>query len=715
MIRSYFLRLTTTVFFFFITANIVAQFSYQPRRTNILVTYSEDIGWKISDITGQNVFTTLISKNAFIQVLGTELKVYEMAVGLWNTQSDPEFLDRIHTSFTTYNIPFDANRFDYFSSFWISADGGHIRFFKKPQIVKNTSVKNQPDQWANKNLGNHIFINGNRKTKISSKTSIYMIAPQGNIFEIDHTKNIWRFILTNRTLTPWSSDPPTEKMVFQIFRKEDFKSVIPIGNKNNKFWFQIVDHDNKMGLATLTMDYFQITYEIPPLFDFISPSLANNYHLVFNDEKLGVLYFLPNDNDDEIAQFETIYTPAKKSLSAMGTQKKPGLLLADNNEFSIQKNGRISKSSDFKSTNFFSIEIGDANKILYNEYSQKENINNSGLYNFAQRLWFIPPHKSLLTSYPNANLETQINTNLYANTYSAFSKNGMSIVEDVSNMNSRKFFKLISQITDLEVDSMMVIPDFTVPTFKFRASEKWGVLQVHDSKITVLVKPNYLRIDQFGTKESLALTNENSFDWFGINYSEMDKGYQIKRNNQPLILDPQNSLLETSNSNSSKASILNGNFIYSSNSKAFVFKSPEETPVISGTNLTVINDFIWSENKTKSKNLLYSSNLKIVKTPNFDSAFAENNLVILLRFQASEKFEAPEGENLSPFTVVSAFYSGKTIKALSKLNDVYYYNSFFVGKNDNNQWQVVDPSGIQAIKESFGTLIDACGLVNSLK
>ncbi|MGB0390974.1 MAG: hypothetical protein ACPGD5_05360 [Salibacteraceae bacterium] len=710
MLQGITFRLTTTLLVLLYGITALAQFSYQPKRTCVTFIHNEESGWKVTDYTGTKTVASIKSENAFVQILGNEMLVYEMPVTLWNTAKNPEILEKLFTSKKTYSLVNDLNRFDQFSTFWISAANGHIRIFKKPQNIEIEDENGTKLELSNKNIGNHIFINKSKKSKISSPNNLYMIAPKGNIFEIDKSRNIWRFILTNNTLTPWSSNPPDQRLVFEIFKPEDFKTVIPVGKKNNKYWFQIIDHNNKMGLATLTTDLFQISYEVPPLFDFISPSISNDIHLVYNEEKLGVLIFsATNNNNNESRAFQTFYSPAKQSLVANGSQKQPSLLLADNKPWKSLQNKSQLITNNYFIPLYFGIKKLDEKTILYNETSTEPGIKNSGIFNFHQSQWFIPPSKSRLTSYPNATLESFLTDDSTPIKYSVYTKYGMPLYTNISDYSSHSFFHLTSQVTNLEIDSMEIIKEFKLPTFKIHTSNGWGVLQIDNTKFNILIAPHYLHIDQFGAKESLILTNENSFDWFGINYSNPNKKYELVKGSSSLNLDQNNSLIQPSSTKiaAAHADIINDNYIYCSDKKSFALKNLSEAPVISGAKIQIQNGYLWVQSYSEKSNSLYSSSLKKLKTPDFDSVFTSNSTVILINKSKQKIIPVNNSKPVIAYKIAGAYSSGKLIKSLFKLREVYFYKSSFIGLNQKNEWLILDQIGQQKTETIFNTWKEA--------
>ena len=711
-------RIANTLLFLFVSNLLVAQFTYQPRRANLNMSYSEEKGWVITDITGSKIIAKLQSKNAFIQITGEEVKIYEMPERLWNIHSSPLFLDKLNIPYSTHSIPYDSARFDLFSALWISAEGGHIRVFKRKQSVNIQTKAGRTEQRSNQNIGNHIFINRYRKAKISSTTNVFMIAPQGNIFEIDQSRNIWRLILTNRTVTPWSSTSPTDKMVFQIFKQEDFKTVIPIGIKDNKYWFQIINHSNKMGLASLTSNYFQITYEIPPLFDFISPSLINDFHLVYNENKLGILFFHPSKTKYDLPVFETIYTNAQKSLMADGALNRTAELLSDGQKFSVTSKGKQYSSMDFTTTSRYGIEILDNHKIIANESQPSSNKTHSGLYNYQQNKWFIFPSKDFLTPYSESNLETTTTNLPFKNSYSVYSKNGMSIYQNVSDLDSHDFMHVTATITNLKIDSMVRIPEFTKPTFKFRVAKKWGVIQIINADFKILVKPDYLWVDQFGSKESLILAKESTFDWFGVIYGSSDSNYHWLNDFPEISLDKNNKPVTKrwATQDTFASVILFGTrYIYNSNGRAKVINQVTQELEVTSSKVSILNNFLWSKPFTNISSSLYTRDLKLIETAFFDSAFATEESIILLNTQKPTLLNLTDSTEITSFGVAACIYKDKKVKSIVKYPEILFHENLFVAKNKDGIWIVFDVSGKQPISRSFSSPTEGIEAINELK
>ena len=709
-------RLITTLFLLLLFPNFgYTQFSYQPKSTDLLFLYSDSIGWTITNRMGTDTIESFKNENAYIQLLGDEVKIYKMSENLWNTHPQPKFLDRIHIPYRQHQLPDNSAPTDYYSSFWVSASNGHIRVFKYPETI---SVKEKT--FSNKNLGNHIFLNKNKKSAISSKNTIFMISPKGNIFEIDQKLKIWRFILTNRTLTPWTSEPPSEKMVFHIFKKEDFKKVIPLGKKDNKYLFQIIDHNNKVGIASLTTDYFQITYEVPTLFDFISPSLNNDFHLVYNNGKLGVLYFLPQESENQITEFKTVYTPAKHKLFCAGLKGNPQPLFADGNTFTVMKKTQRYTSSDFSSEMYFGIEQDSNDYIIYNEYAKDGTISNSGLYRISQNAWYIQPEKNYIKVYPKALLETQFKTTSSPITYSVYSKKGRPLTTNISNFESRNFFYLTSTILDVEMDTLAPLTGYDSETYKFRSLGEWGVIHIKEDKFQIVLPPEYVNIKRMGYKKSLVLTKKQSFDWYGIQYApDKETSTSLVRNQAPLILYENNALKENSKASIVEAIRFNESYIYNfhvnSTPKAEVYSEHMELPKLTGEKVLPCSEFIWViDSKSNTPNRLYNWNLKPIETKPFDSVIVDNDIVLLVDTHQSKKLNTPTGEKVLSYQIKEGFYKRKPIKSIKKYDEMYYQSKFLIAR-DNTEWIIIDPTHTKKIDGKFTTLFEASSLIHSLK
>ncbi|MFT4753135.1 MAG: hypothetical protein ACI9GM_000660 [Salibacteraceae bacterium] len=683
------------------------------------MSYSIEKGWELSDLTGTNVYANFKNENAHIRIVDNQLVIYTMSEGVWSKHPESKFLDLLKIKHKTIQIENNNARFDAFSSFWVSAVGGHIRVSKYAETEKHTLESGEIQTRINQNLANQIFLNRNPKAKITSRNTIFMISPKGNIFEIDHTKKIWRFILTNRTLTPWTSDPPTDKVVFHIFKKTDFKSVIPIGTKNNKFLFQVINHQNKMGLATLSKDYFQISYIIPPLFDFISPSLANDFHLIFNENQLGILTFIPQENKNKIPDFNTFFIEGSQQLMSKGSSSNPLPILADNSDFKITKNDVVFSNTDFVCSSHFGIEMVSSDLILYNEYSENGSIRHSGLFKTSQSSWYIKPNANYLKLYKRGILETKFSSKNTPVSHSIYSLAGRSLSTAITDINSKEFFYLSAVLSGTPIDSMAQISSFGPFYYKYKSMEKWGLIHFEKANWEILSPATYLRIDQLGYKKSLILTSSSAFDWYGLNYQNTkNQTPEWIRNQNPLLLFANNAMYSSNEQDHFIASavFLENLYIYSSPETSEVYKAGIKTPQLTGIKTEAFNYFIslssWQNNTVTHS--LFKPNLKLVKTHMFDSLFLNNETLFLLKKSQSLALLTPNGATINIFEVSDAFYQGRPIKSLKKYDKIYLTKNYLIGKKEDS-WTIIDPSGIHIFAPPYNNLLDAFRKVQSLK
>ncbi len=707
-------EITATLLFFTTCFFCYGQFSFTPKRANLNLKFSNETGWTISDITGSKILTSFKDQNAYIQIVDHQLKIYTLPNGLWNTHPTLQFMNKIHIPHQTFVIATNPSRFDSFSSFWISATGGHIRIFKYDETFEITTPDGKKQKRSNQNVTNHIFINGNSKTQISSRNTIFMISPKGTIFEIDHKLNIWRFILTNRTLTPWTSDPPTEKMVFHIFDSKDFKTLIPIGKKGNKYIFQIINHENKMGIASLSTDYFQIEYPIPPLFDFISPSLYTDYHMVYNDNKLGTLHFLALADENEIPMFKTEYTGAKKSITSHANQNISQPLLIDYSPLSKTKS---SQNQEYLETNhLFGIEKISDDLLLYNEYDKEKEIHASGLYRVSQENWYISPNQNLLKSFPNAILDFKITADGKPS-YSVYSRNGGGLALNIVDKNSSKFLFLTCQVLEMEIDSMTCIPEYDTNIFKIRVNGKWGLIEIQNENFKILLAPTYKRITHLGEKKSLVLTKEHSFDWFGVNYSISNSLPQLITDQNPLIIYEHNSFTKAQNATIGTAQYIHELYIYNNpNTKeSLIYDTKENLPVLITNYTKAYPTFLHTVTyfHTKPRHSILNYNLKIQKITNFDSIHIQGNLTLFLRKDMPKETFTPSNITIKNYQIGSALINNKRIKGVQKYGEIYFHNSLFIAK-DASKWIIIDPEGKQNFPQGHPSFAAAIQYINRL-
>tara|TARA_R110002050_G_scaffold200591_1_gene335490 strand:+ start:33520 stop:35688 length:2169 start_codon:yes stop_codon:yes gene_type:complete len=714
--------LTTLLFLFSASLSVVGQFTFKAKRANLTIKFSQTEGWTLSNQADNKTYLQFKEENAYIQIINNQLRVYTMSTGLWNTHPDAKFMDAIHIKSEKRDILANSNFFDSFSSFWISSAGGHLRIFKYPETIYLSNDKGINSPVHNKFVGNHLFLNQQKNSQISSTTSIFMISPSGNVFELDKGKSIWRFILKNRTLTSWSSDPPTDKMAFNIFSRDDFKQVISVGEKDNQYLFQVINHENKMGLASLSKDYFQVTIDVPPLFDFITPSIHINYHIIYSDHKLGVLYFLPQENKEEIPEFKTFYTPSKHLLFCDNRNHGSGDLLSDHNSFTITKKGSIYSSELFNSSINFGVEIINQDLLLYNEFSETKPISNSGLYRISQNIWYITPEQNLLKHYPEAIIQVQNTANENPISYSIYNSTGNLEYEDITSYTSPEFKHLASRVTQLPIDSITPIPSFTDSSFLFKTEDKWGVLTIKNENISIQLPANYQSITPFGKDQSLLLFNDGKFGWYGY-----PKNFKV---GSPQLIAPYtthfnlydgNNLKqdETSSNTHYSAEIIGSKHVFNISEKlnnrikqtAWVTDEMELFHELDAKIITPVHRFINVENKESIKMQLYSSNLKLVKTAPYDSIIYSENWVLLVSKKAINHIN----QNITSYPViVDGFYGTKRLSFLKKYEVVYFYNDHFLAFK-KNIWQVFNPDGQLSSKQVFPNYIAAKSYIEKLQ
>jgi hypothetical protein len=719
--------LLTIIFTFCNNLSSFGQFSYKAKRANLTINFDKESGWILTNQAGTKTYFEFSDENAYIQIVDNTLRIYKMSAGLWNSHPDSKFMDKIHIKNTSTSILANASAFDTFSSFWISSAGGHIRIFRYAESITNPDEKSESKVLNNKYVGNSIFLNQNKSAKISSKNTLFMISPSGDVFEIDPAIKTWRLILPNRTLTHWTSDPPTDKLLFNIFKKSEFKKVISIGTKNDKYYFQIIDHNNKMGLAYLTKDYFQVVMEIPPLFDFITPSFKTDYHLILNENKLGVLYFAYAQNEDEIKEFKSFYTTAKTTLFSHGSDLNKGPLLGDENTFSITKNAIKKTSNDFLCDLSFGIEIINNDLILYTEFDETKEINQSGLFRISQSQWYIKPEKNMLIGYPSTTLEVN-HTSTNDLLYNCYSSNGYLKMENVSNKNISQFTALTAFILETQIDTLIAIPEFDTFTFKFKSLEKWGIIYIKDENFKLITPAKYDWVQHYGNHKSLLIINENKFGWYGINYSSSES--------LPILIEPINTSLSLSQKNllivdnilspnltTHRVEFSNNHFIFNTITKgdskpyysAWIQKTFNGEQINATSKIESAEGYfnlINIQNNTESMSLLNHKLKPIVQTK-YDSISIIENQMLLFDNSQSQSFTLNSGEQINRAEVIGGFYVGKPVKTLSKYENVYYYENHFLAKKDNS-WLVLEKDGKPAHKLPFKSILEAFAFTRSL-
>lgn len=718
MTRNLFVLLITTTLVLFGTLSVEAQFSYHPKKTNLTMLFSQDSGWTLTNSSGTKTYCSFDKENAYVQVIKNELRVYHMSQGLWNTHPESRFMDMIHIPYESYPIDTNSARFDPFSSFWISSSGGHIRIFKYREKIQYPKNSSSSKTYYNQFVANHIYLNQNKKSKITSRNTIFMISPQGNIFEIDHQRKIWRFILKNRTLTAWSSDPPKEDMMFHIFKQEDFKAIIPIGVKNDMYQFQVINHQNKMGLAALTKDYFQVVIIVPPLFDFISPALENDFHYIYNDQKLGVLFFLPVEKENELPEFRSFYTSAKKQIGTKDIQTKNAPILADRQAFTLTKNNHQYENTDFNSTINYRLEIVHSDLLLYNEYSEEDQIYHSGLYRISQHKWYMKPENHLLTQYPNAILQTKNIGTQKELSYSAYTLNGDPRVKDQTDLTSRKFFYLASLITDSPMDSIELIKAYDNFTYKFKNIDQWGLMHIEQQKFSILVPAEHDKIMPFGLQKSLLLFKEYQLGWYGMNYRHSSTEAQwIPANSNAIHLYQGNSTKAHSCNGfpdtEYRAEYINKHYVFNSHTpeldQAWVQKTADSDPLLTAQKIESFNGYF--NRILDSKMTLYNHKLKPIELPSYDSTSTASNLLLLYNTQKQEPSISAISNPVETSQIIATYYLTKPI-SLKKFSSVYFYNNYFIVQQ-NEAWNLLNPDGKPAFKTTFKSANEAFLKINS--
>jgi hypothetical protein len=696
---------------------VKGQFSYHPKKTNLTMAYTPDSGWTLTNSAGNKTYCTFNQENVYIQIVQNELRVYHMSQGLWNSHPDSRFMDIIHVPYESYRIDTNKARFDPFSSFWVSASGGHIRIFKYYEKMQYPRKGTSQKTYYNQYVANHIYLNQNKKSKMTSKNTIFMITPQGNIFEIDHQRKIWRFILKNRTLTAWSSDPPKENMMFHIFNKEDFKAIIPIGIKDGMYQFQVINHQNKMGLAALTKDYFQVIITVPPLFDFISPALNNDFHYIYNENRLGVLFFLPTEKENEIPEFRSFYTSAQKQIGTTDIQTRTSQILSDDKSFKIAKNNHQYKSTDFKSDINYRLEIVHSDLLLYNEYSEEQNVFHSGLYRISQNRWYLKPDNHLLTQYPTAILQTQNIGTQKPLSYSVYTLNGDPRAKDQSELTSPNFFYLASLVTDTPMDSIEHIKEYDNYTYKFKNSDQWGLMRIYQQDFSILVPSKHDKIIPFGDQKSLLLFKEQQLGWYGMNYRYSSTEAQwIPANSSSIHLYSGNSTEEHSCNGfpdtEYSAEYINKHYVFNTHTseldKAWIQKVINSDPLLPSQD---IETYLGYFNVTSdSKMVLYNHKLKSIELPSYDSTVAISDVLLLYNTQNQKTISEFEFD-VESSELVASYYKTKPI-SFKKFDSVYYYNNYFV-VHENNEWNILSLEGKSLLKSLFKSADEAFKQVNS--
>lgn len=717
MNRFVFVLLTTIILLLAGSFSAQGQFSYHPKKTNLTIYYTPESGWKLTNSAGTKTYHSFTEENAYVQVLRNELRIYHMSQGLWNTHPASRFMDMIHIPYESFQIDTNSARFDAFSSFWISSSGGHIRIFKYREKMPYPRTGTPEKTYYNQYVANHLYLNQNKKSKMTSKNTIYMISPQGNIFEIDHQRQIWRFILKNRTLTAWSSDPPKADMMFHIFKKEDFKAIIPIGVKNDMYQFQVINHQNKMGIASLTKDYFQVVINIPPLFDFISPALENDFHLIYNDQKLGILYFLPVEKEDEIPEFKSFYTSAQKELGTVGVQNRVSEILSDQKAFTVTKNNHQYESKDFKSEINYRLEIVHSDMLLYNEYSEEKKIFHSGLYRISQNKWYMNPENHLLTQYPTAILQTKNIGTSKPLSYSAYSSNGDPRVKDQTDLTSQSFFYLASLVTDTPIDSIESIKTYDNYTYKFRNIDQWGVMRIQDQNFSILVPAEHDRVMPFGYQKSLLLFKENQIGWYGMNYRKSStKAEWIPANISSVHLyagnSPEKGSCNGFPDTEYSAQYINKHFVFNAqtpeSNKAWIQKTIHSETLLSAQNIDAYPGYFNSI--SNSKMALYNHKLKPIELPTYDSTVAISDMLLLYNTQKQQPISNSQFD-VESSELVASYYMTKPI-SFKKFNSIYYYNNYFVVQEDG-QWNILSSEGKPLLKSLFKSADDAFLQINT--
>ena len=718
--------LTTTLLFIAFSINGIAQFSFKPKRTNLVIQFSTETGWKLTNTLNTQTYAQFKDENAYVQIINNELRVYTMSAELWNSHPNSTLMNLINIKYTSVVTDTGSTWFDPFSSFWISSSGGHLRIFKYYETINSRNSHGNKVTYTNHFIENHLFLNQFKHSEITSTSTIFMVSPKGNIFEIDKNTNIWRFILKNRTLTAWTSEPPTEKMLFHIFKPEDFKKIIPLGSKDGKFLFQVVNHQNKMGLASITKDFFQVIIQVPPIFDFISPSLNSDFNLIFNNNKLGVLYYLPKKDEDEIREFKSFYTSSKTKVSVSLGKNKSGVLLADGEPFTVTKNGITKSSADFETNINYGLEIIENNLLLYTDYNTTLNIHNSGLYKIAQQNWYIKPKNELIVKYPTSILKVDNLGTSKPLSYSVCTPNGFLKITKVTDLNTPQFFIAASLLTDLPIDSIVPIPEYDESTYKFLSNEKWGLMTIKNESINVVLPAEFDWIQHFGEKKSLLLTNQNQFGWYGIDY--------CSTTNLPFYIKPKSSFFKLYSGNSINPNIkcnqknngfysaqsFNDYYIYNTRKEtgnndlhsAWIKEYLNEKPILNSEKIIIVSSHF---NVTQNGHMaIYNRNLKPLEFNNYDSVLVSKSNTILYDTDNQIINKTETSPSAKSPTIIAAFYQGKPLKSINKYQTKYYNGEFFIVQKDD-VWLVLNPNGKPTTKNNFANKLAAYIFVNSLK
>ena len=687
---------------------ILAQFTFKPKRTNLIINHNDSTGWIFKNSSNTKTYFSTDNENLYLQIIDGELRVYPMTIDLWNLHPNPHEIDLINVPYTKIDITKNPVWFDRFSSFWVSSSGGHIRIFKYPETV-TIGTSSEKNSFSNQNVLNYLFLNKEKKTLITSSYTVFMITPRGSVFEIDPGNKTWRLITKNRQLTAWTSEALPDKMVFDVFRKEDYKHVIPIKSDENKFYFQIIDHERKMGIASLSKDYFQIVIEIAPAFDFISPSISTNFHLVYHKNKLGILSFADNKNTDGASvPYQINYTNAKKTLGNNPLNPSISSIQPDNISFTPSPKEENQKLVKLRTPINFELNIIDSATILYSEFNDAMNVHNSGLYNIPQSKWFISPNYSRLTKYPTSIIETKQKNNVLS--YTIFTSNGYINASNISLNTSESLKMITSVVTNIEIDSITPIPTYGNFTYKFQQNNKWGLVRIQDQNVSILVEPNYDWIEQFGHKKSLLLANQNQFDWYGINYcNDSLSEALLPAHTSKLMLYEGNSNCPCNKFDTvSMASIeiFNNYYIYNYDHHAWIQETLGGKPTHKAKEIVVYDHFINLKNEASMK--LLNKNLKTVQTNNYNKIRMFKNKLVLYHSEQNN-LETKTGDH---FKFCIAYSGSKPIKSVNKYENKYFNGKYFVVQKGDH-WIIFDHDGKQMQNTEFPTFTAAVKFGNN--
>ncbi len=464
-----------------------------------------------------------------------------------------------------------------------------------------------------------------------------------------------------------------------------------------------------MGIASLSSDYFEITYNVPPIFDFISPSINSKFHLVAQKEKLGILEFLPQEDENEIPEFKTTYLPVKKKIHTGSCKSK---------KFEVLMDGKIIPDTLFsydhtKINHHFGIIKLENDLILYNESDPNGTFHQSGLYKVGQTKWFLPPSANKLTPYKNALLEMNESQAPHP-IYSIYSMYGRKLAENVTSKDGDKFFFLISQVLNQKIDSAALASGFTPFTYKIQSNKKWGLAHICMDTFKIIQPTKYISIRSTGLPKSLVLSKPASFDWYGLD-PKANK-LELITNKNPLYIASNNSISLNSKDAAFSAHFNEGLFFYNYliANKGEVYSLEHLQPAHTSAFVKPYPNYIHSINPHDA-HLLYSYKFKPIKTVKFDSvSIVKNNYMLLYNTQVPSKNITSGGGEIFVKKILAVYKDQKPLKSITKYSEVYFYRDWFIAKEEV-RWKLITLDVGNESVQKFTTLMEVFGTINTLK